>query len=134
MLATPGISFINLQYGDCEEELAQAKREFGVEIWTPPGIDLKKDLDDVTALCVALDLVVGFANASFNLAAAAGAPAWLISTPGSWPRLGTDRYPWYPQARVFVPATYGGWDEVMAQIAEAMGEFANASGATTERA
>ena len=107
VLKTPGVSFINLQYGDCSEELAQAEEEFGVRIWTPPGIDLKKDLDDVAALCAAMDLVVGFANASFNLAASSGTPVWLISTPGSWPRLGTDRYPWYPQARVFITPTYG---------------------------
>ncbi|WP_397423063.1 tetratricopeptide repeat protein [Phenylobacterium sp.] len=122
VLKTPGVSFINLQYGDCSEELAQAEEEFGVRIWTPPGIDLKKDLDDVAALCAAMDLVVGFANASFNLAASSGTPVWLISTPGSWPRLGTDRYPWYPQARVFITPTYGDWDGVMALIGDALGE------------
>jgi tetratricopeptide (TPR) repeat protein len=122
VLKTPGVSFINLQYGDCSEELAQAEEEFGVRIWTPPGIDLKKDLDDVAALCAAMDLVVGFANASFNLAASSGTPVWLISTPGSWPRLGTDRYPWYPQARVFITPTYGDWDGVMTLIGDALGE------------
>ncbi|MFN9847509.1 MAG: tetratricopeptide repeat protein [Alphaproteobacteria bacterium] len=121
VLKTPGVSFINLQYGDCSEELAQAEEEFGVRIWTPPGIDLKKDLDDVAALCAAMDLVVGFANASFNLAASSGTPVWLISTPGSWPRLGTDRYPWYPQARVFITPTYGDWDGVMTLIGDALG-------------
>ena len=132
VLKTPGVSFINLQYGDCSEELAQAEEEFGVRIWTPPGIDLKKDLDDVAALCAAMDLVVGFANASFNLAASSGTPVWLISTPGSWPRLGTDRYPWYPQARVFITPTYGDWDGVMTLIGDALGEHvadANTPGA-----
>lgn len=129
VLKTPGVSFINLQYGDCSEELAQAEEEFGVRIWTPPGIDLKKDLDDVAALCAAMDLVVGFANASFNLAASSGTPVWLISTPGSWPRLGTDRYPWYPQARVFITPSYGDWDGVMALIGDALG--AHVAGANT---
>ena len=127
VLKTPGISFINLQYGDCAAELAQAKEEFGVDIWTPPGIDLKKDLDDVAALCAAMDLVMGFANASFNLAASSGAPVWLISTPGSWPRLGTDHYPWYPQARVFVTPSYGDWDGVMAMMGDALADFAGGS-------
>ena len=124
VLKTPGISFINLQYGDCSAELAQAREEFGVDIWTPPGIDLKKDLDDVAALCAAMDLVLGFANASFNLAASSGAPVWLISTPGSWPRLGTDHYPWYPQAKVFVTPSYGDWDGVMAMMGAALADFA----------
>lgn len=120
VLKTPGVTFVNLQYGDCDEELAWAKRELGVEIWTPPGVDLKQDLDDISALTCALDLTIGFANATVNLAAACGAPTWLVSPPGAWPRLGTDRYPWYPQMRVFVTDTYGEWAGVMAEMAEAL--------------
>lgn len=124
VLTTPGVSFVNLQYGDCSAEIAQAKAELGVEIWNPPGIDLKQDLDDVSALCTTMDLVIGFSNATFNLGAACGAPSWLISTPGSWPRLGmTDTYPWYPQVRVFVPETAGDWDGLMTRIAGALSEF-----------
>ncbi len=120
VLKTPGVTFVNLQYGDSAEELARARREMGVEIFNPPGIDLKADLDDVTALCCALDLTLGFANATINLGAAAGAPAWMISTPGAWTRLGTDRLPWYPQMRVFLPETFGQWDGVMDEIAAAL--------------
>ena len=124
VLRQSDVTFVNLQYGDCAEELAWVRRELGVEIWTPPGIDLKQDLDDVAALSCALDLVVGFSNATFNIAAACGAPAWLITTPGAWPRLGSpDRYPWYPQARVFAPETYGDWDTAMAEVAEALAGF-----------
>ena len=54
VLACRGVVFVNLQYGDCAEELAAAKRDFGVEIWSPPGIDLKQALDDVAALACAL--------------------------------------------------------------------------------
>jgi len=124
VLAARGVSFVNLQYGDCAEELAAARREFGVEIWSPPGIDLKQDLDDVAALSCALDLVVGFSNATFNLAAACGAPNFLISTPGAWPRLGTTSYPWYPQTRVFLPPGFGEWEAVMVEVAQALEGFA----------
>ncbi len=122
VLATPGVTFVNLQYGDCAPELAAAKRDLGVDIWNPPGIDLKKDLDDVAALCCALDLVTGPSNASSCLAGACGAPFWLVSTPGAWPMLGTDRYPWYPQARVFRPPALGQWDLPMQAMAAALAE------------
>ena len=56
VLKTPGVSFVNVQYGDCEAEIEWARRELGVDIWTPPGIDLKDDLDDIAALSTALDL------------------------------------------------------------------------------
>lgn len=123
VLAQKGVTFVNLQYGDCSEELTAAKRDFGVEIWSPPGIDLKQDLDDVAALCCAMDLVVGFANATWNIAAACGVPNYLISVPGAWTRLGTLTSPWYPMTRVFLPPGFGEWEPVMAEMAEALAAF-----------
>lgn len=123
ILRTPGASFVNLQYGDNAEHLEFARRKLGVDIFQPPGIDLKNDLDDVAALSAALDLVVGISNASFNLAAAVGAPCWLISTPRAWPRLGTDHsYPWYSQTRVLSGAKLGTWNDVMDETAKALAE------------
>ncbi|MDB5425225.1 MAG: flagellin modification protein FlmG [Phenylobacterium sp.] len=123
ILTQPGMTFVNLQYGDCSEEIAFVKETWGVDIWTPPGIDLKQDLDDVAALCCAMDLVLGFSNATLNIGAACGAPTWLISVPGAWPRLGTTRYPWYPQTRVFLLEAFGDWTPVMAQVAAALAGF-----------
>ncbi len=121
VLDTPGLRFVNLQYGDCDDELAMA-RDMGIDIWNPPGIDLKADLDDVAALTSAMDLVVGPANATTNIAAACGAPVWMISTPGAWPKLGSGHYPWYPQVRVFNPPGYNNWDPVMQEVAVALAE------------
>jgi len=129
VLRTPGVSFVNLQYGDCAEEIAQAERELGVTIWQPPGIDLKLDLDDVTALSCAMDLTIGFSNATLNLGAAAGASAWLISTPAVWTGLGlSDRYAWYPQVRVFQPSEPNAWSPLMEDVATALSEFAANAG------
>ena len=122
ILETPGVTFVNLQYGDCEEEIAWAKSEFGVEIWQPEGIDLKKDLDDVAALCCAIDLVIGFSNATINLAGACGAAVWQISGAASWTRLGTERLPWYPQIRCFSSDDYYDWDPTMQDVAKALAE------------
>jgi tetratricopeptide (TPR) repeat protein len=124
VLKTPGVSFVNLQYGDCAEEIAQARRAIGVDIFEPPGVDLKDDLDEVAALSCALDLVVGPANATSNIAAACGVEGWLISTPGAWPKLGTRRYPWYPSMRVFDPPGYNQWEPVMAEVATALSKLA----------
>jgi tetratricopeptide (TPR) repeat protein len=123
VLRQPGVRFVNLQYGDCAEEIAWVAGEMELEIWTPPGIDLRNDLDDVAALSCALDLVVGFSNATLNLAAACGAPTWLISTPGAWTLLGTDRYHWYPQTRVFTPDAFAAWEPLMADLGEALGAW-----------
>ncbi len=123
VLATPGITFVDLQYGDSGAE-TEAARAAGVALWRPQDIDLKDDLDSVAALTCALDLTIGPANATTNLAGACGAPLWLISTPHAWPRLGRDDYPWYPEARVFALETYGQWAPVMDEIAAALREAA----------
>ena len=120
VLRTPGVRFVNLQYGDCAPELAHGREALGVDIVQPPDVDLKQDLDDVAALSCALDLTIGFPNATINLAGACGAPLWLINAPAAWTKLGTDGYPWYPQARVFAPTATGGWASAMADVAQAL--------------
>ncbi len=77
----------------------------------------------MAALCGALDLVIGFSNATLNIAAACGAPTWLITAPAAWTRLGTDRYPWYPQVRSFVPPAFGDWAPVMAEVADELAKL-----------
>lgn len=124
ILSAPGVVLVNMQYGDCSAEIAEARARFGVDIHVPPGIDLKLDLDDVAALSSALDLLIGPANATSNIAAACGAQVWLISTPGAWPKLGTNRFPWYPSLRVFDPPGYNQWEPVMAEIAAALAGLA----------
>lgn len=120
VLRTPGVSFVNLQYGDQSEAIARARRDYGVEIVQMPDIDLKNDLDDVAALACALDLTIGFSNASFNLAAACGAPSWLLTSADAWSRLGSNRYPWYSQVRTFWPSTPSDWSALMGQLSGAL--------------
>lgn len=124
VLRTPGVSFVNIQYGDCDEEIAYARDVLGVQIWQSPGIDLKEDLDDIAALTSALDLTIGFSNATINLAGACGAPIWMITAAKAWTRLGTDHYPWYPQARTFMAKNFQEWPEIMDRVALALAERA----------
>lgn len=112
-LNTSDVVWINLQYGDCEADLLRAEKEFGVKVHQMEGINLKDDLDDLAALCVALDLVVGPMNATTNIAAGSGAHTAIIGAPNSWPFLGTGRLPWYPTATVFSPQTISDWKPAM---------------------
>lgn len=119
VLSVPGVRFVNLQYGDASAEL-EAARAAGLEIWTPPGIDLKNDLDDLAALCAALDLVIGPATATTNIAAACGAPVWMTSTGEAWSGFGPNGYLCYPTVEVFRTVVLGEWAEVMGRIAAAL--------------
>jgi hypothetical protein len=119
ILSIEGIQFVNLQYGDTTEEMAQA-REMGLDIWTPPGIDLKNDLDDLAALCVAMDCLLGPSNATSNIAGACGAKIWILGTPNAWNCLGTDHLPWYPTSRVFESETLLDWSGAFAAMRDAL--------------
>ena len=119
VLNLPGITLVNLQYGDVDADLARAEKEFGVKIHQPADIDLKMDLDGVAALGKALDVIVGPMNATANLTCAVGGEA-LVATPTAqgWSKLGSDDLPWYPTARLFHGKTFGDWKTPMEAIAD----------------
>lgn len=113
------IQIVNLQYGDTTEEMAEAV-ELGLDIWTPPGIDLKQDLDDLSALCAAMDCVLGPANATSNIAGSVGTAMWMSAPRNSWNCLGQDRFPWYPSTRVFFSPSLTDWSGAMKDMREAL--------------
>lgn len=118
ILRTPGCRMINLQCGDVSEDLAAAEAA-GVSIWTPP-INLKDDLEDVAALSVACDLVIGPGIAGTNIAAACGARTWLVAAPDDWHLMKTDRYVFYPDVRVFRRGAVDGWPAVIDEMRAAL--------------
>ncbi|HJT44218.1 MAG TPA: tetratricopeptide repeat protein [Rhizomicrobium sp.] len=124
LLQTPGITFVNLQYGDSAPDIARAKEKFGVDIYQMEGLDLKDDIDGTAALCLALDLVISAPTAAAHTAASVGAPVWYLSVGLGWPQLGTAEYPWYANTRVYWPTKFGDWDAVMPRFASDLAAFA----------
>jgi hypothetical protein len=124
VLKTPGISFVNLQYGDCATEIARAEEMFGVTIHQMPGLDLKQDIDGTAALSAALDLVLSAPTAAAHTAASVGAPVWFLSAGLGWPQMGTDTYPWYANTKVFWPENLADWNAVMPRFAGELAAFA----------
>jgi len=123
ILQTPGITFVNLQYGDSAPDIARAKEKFGVQIHTVEGLDLKDDIDGTAALTLALDLVLSAPTAAAHTASSVGAKVWYLSVGLGWPQLGTGEYPWYPDTRVFWPEKFGDWDAVMPRFSAELAAF-----------
>ncbi|HKQ10644.1 MAG TPA: tetratricopeptide repeat protein [Rhizomicrobium sp.] len=124
LLQTPGITFVNLQYGDSAPEIARAKEKFGVQIHQVEGLDLKDDIDGTAALCLALDLVVSAPTAAAHTAASVGAEVWFLAVGLGWPQLGTAEYPWHAKTRVYWPEKFGDWDAVMPRYAADLAAYA----------
>ncbi|HWQ85735.1 tetratricopeptide repeat protein [Brevundimonas sp.] len=118
VLETPGAVMVNLQCGDVADDLAAAEAA-GVSIWTPP-INLKDDLEDVAALSVALDVVIGPGIAGTNLAAAVGGTAWMITAPDDWHFLATEKYPFYPHVRFFRRDGFDAWEGAIERVRSAL--------------
>jgi len=124
ILQTPGITFVNLQYGDCAAEIARAEELFGVTIHQVEGLNLRDDIDGTAALCQALDLVLSAPTAAAHTACSVGAQVWFLSAGLGWPQMGTAEYPWYPNTKVFWPTKLGDWPDVMPRYAAALAAFA----------
>ncbi len=100
LLATPGVVWVNLQYDDCQDELAAIEREWGVVIHRWEGEDLKNDLDSVVGLLAGLDAVVTAPTAVSSLAGAVGRPTWQLDSGSDWTVFGEPRSPWFPSIQV----------------------------------
>lgn len=125
VLSVTNVQFVNMQYGETEEDIAYAKDKFGVDIYTPKSLDLRDDLDGVAAMGKALDLMVGPMNASLNLSAAVGGEVWVfLSQRRHWTTFSSDRLPWYPTSRLFFGEGFADWDGIMTKIASALSERA----------
>jgi len=124
ILKTRGVRFVNLQYGDCAEELAQAREMLGVDIKVVDGLDLTNDIDGVAALCSALDLTISAPTAVAAIAGSVGANVWFLAAGRTWPQLGTDEYPWYRKSRVLSPEKFADWDELIPKVGAELADFA----------
>jgi tetratricopeptide (TPR) repeat protein len=95
LLSQQDFQFVNLQYGDCENELLAIEEALGIQILRWSDLDLKNDLENVLGLIKNLDAVVTVGTAVSSLAGSCDVPTFLLAKPG-WMMLGqTDRYPWY---------------------------------------
>ncbi|HTW35512.1 MAG TPA: tetratricopeptide repeat protein [Rhizomicrobium sp.] len=124
VLQTKGVTFVNVQYGDCNEELARAREAFGIDIKVIDDLDLKNDIEGAAALSAALDLVLSAPTAAAAVAASTGTETWFLTAGRTWPQLGTDRFPWYAKTRVFSPEKFGDWNALMPRLAGELETFA----------
>lgn len=126
LLATRGVHWINLQYGDSTSELRAVEAKCGVSIHDWPDSQPLVDLDDFAAKVSALDLVISVTNATVHFAGALGVPAWaLVPDVPTWRWLSDgEQMPWYAGVRLFRQRQAGVWDGPLKKIAATLNSFA----------
>ncbi len=127
LLKCPGVTFVNLQYGDCTDELARLERDYGVSVQQDNTVDAMQDLDGFAAQVAAMDLVISTSNSTAHFAGALGVPAWTLLPRGDallwyWFHE-TEQSPWYPGMRLFRQDCPGDWSGPLARIQAALPAF-----------
>ncbi|AFY70653.1 glycosyl transferase family 9 [Thalassoporum mexicanum PCC 7367] len=130
ILTTPGVTLVNLQYGDWQEKLEEMRDRHGVEIFDDPAIDQMASLDDFAAQVAAVDLVISVSNTTVHMAGALGKPVWVLLpyVPELWFwQRETEDTLWYPQVKLCRQAEYGeDWQLLIQRIATNLSEVVNA--------
>lgn len=120
MLATPGVQFVSLQYGDVAADLVEFGAIEGCSLthWQE-AID---DYEQTAALVSALDLVISVCTAVIHLGGALGRPVWVMAPYSPEWRYGFsgERMIWYPSVRMFRQPEYGAWQEVVERVGGAL--------------
>jgi len=109
--------FVNLQYGDCTDELAKLrKNNINVHDWD--DADPLTDLENFTAEISELDLVISVDNSTVHVAGALGVPVWVMLPAASDWRWMVDREdsPWYQSVRLFRQNKVGDWSGVIKRV------------------
>ncbi|MGE3335087.1 MAG: tetratricopeptide repeat protein [Rhodospirillaceae bacterium] len=130
ILQTPGVTFVNLQYGDQRPALARIRETFGVEILNDESIDPLKDMDAFAAQVSAMDLVISTSNTLVHTAGALGVPTWVLLATGRgqiwyWLHGRTDS-PWYSSVRLIRQEKPSDWTQPIAQCAKDLRELIQA--------
>lgn len=94
--------FINLQYGDCKEEIELTNNTLGIKIVTWQDFDLKNDLEDVFGLLHNLDRVVTTSSAIWTFSASIGTPTTLLLHEPHWTMFNQSNIPFFPEVDCIV--------------------------------
>lgn len=117
VITLPNVWPVNLQYDECESDLQRAEAAFGIEIYRPPGINQRDDLDDLAALIKELDVVVGPMTSVLALAGAVGTRCIGMNIGLDWTSLGTSHQPWTPKMTVIYKGSERPWSDAVEDVA-----------------
>lgn len=117
LFALPGCQWINLQYDECESELVEAERRFGIRIHRWAGEDLRNDLETVVALMAQLDAVVTAPTLVSAFAGALGLPTWQPNLGSDWTSFSETNSPWFPTLRVIAKHPPDTWPDTLTRVA-----------------
>ena len=126
ILSVPGVSFVNLQYGEVAAEIAEAREAFGISVHEVQGLDVFNDIDGLLALIDACDVVITTSNVTAHLAGSIGKKAVVLVPAGKgclWYWQGGSNDLWYPSLTRLAQQRVGDWGGAIAAAARHLTEL-----------
>lgn len=117
VLTQKNVSFFNLMYDECADELIEIKEKFGVDLITFEGLDYKNDLEDVFSLTKQMDVVISVNSAPAAFSGVLGVPTYIPTSGRGWELLGTDALATVPNMKPVIQKDAGNWSPVFDQLA-----------------
>ena len=121
--------FVNLQYGDTSDEVAQFSAENSIKIYDWEDNNALLDLDNQAALISTLDLVITVDNTTVHSSIALGKEVWNLLDPSlnlRWMDNGTGISPLSRHLRLFKKKNQDSWNAVLGDVEEQLREKINA--------
>lgn len=123
LLTHPNVNYINIQYGDCQEELDDFEKRTGVKIHNFEDLDLKDDFEGTTAMMKSLDLIIGPASSPLMQSQMAGVKTWFIVSGNHWWSFGDDIPKWAPNTRLLNKNDNDSWLDHMDMCSNELGKW-----------
>jgi tetratricopeptide (TPR) repeat protein len=114
----PDRRFINLQYGDTDQEVRNVREATGADIVTIDNLDRFTDIEGLSAAMLACDKIITIDNSTVHLAAALGVETHLILAffpDWRWPFTNYGS-PWYPSLNIYRQTSRFGWPGVLSNV------------------
>lgn len=116
VLSIPNITFINLQSTDFKNDLRWVQDNFGITVHNFEDLDHYDNLDDVAALCKALNTCISVSTAVAAIASGVGTPTKVLSWKQS-PWNNSLLLPCGPSVNTYERNTWEPWSNVLEKVA-----------------
>jgi tetratricopeptide (TPR) repeat protein len=126
VLTLPGLTFVNLQYGEVDDEIREAKDLLGVEVHRLQDVDVFNDIDGLLSAIDLCDMVLTIDNVTAHLAGALGKDSAVLVPKGKaryWYWGGERQSLWYPSLRLVYQESVGDWEPAIAAAARHLTEL-----------
>ena len=120
LLDNNDLLYVNLQYGEVDEEISQVEKDLGITVVNLKSVNMYDDIDSLAAIIEACDLIISIDNTTVHLAGALGKDTRvLLPYVPEW-RWMFDRKdsPWYQSLRLYRQQAVFDWSGAFAKLKE----------------